>query len=110
MISISDIYNYFSNNYSKNTKTLKELSKDKKGNYITENIQYAYDFDIIAGDDFKSCDALFISKTKNCIYFIEFKNQSVVKVDKDKEKDFKQIAYNELDLTKCEGELVEVMK
>jgi len=27
-----------------------------------------------------------------------------------KEKDFKQIAYNELDLTKCEGELVEVMK
>ena len=28
----------------------------------------------------------------------------------DKEKDFKQIAYNELDLNKCEGELVEKMK
>jgi len=28
----------------------------------------------------------------------------------DKDKEFKQIAYNELDLNKCEGELAEIMK
>lgn len=28
----------------------------------------------------------------------------------DKDKEFKQIAYNELDLSKCEGELAEIMK
>jgi len=28
----------------------------------------------------------------------------------DKDKEFKQIAYNELDLDRCEGELAEIMK
>lgn len=77
MISINDIYDYFENNHSCKIKTMKEISKDKH-NYLTDSIQYAYHFDKIAEDDFRSCDALFVSKSKNCIYFIEFKNQSCV--------------------------------
>ncbi|MDP8220632.1 MAG: hypothetical protein P9X26_04755, partial [Candidatus Stygibacter frigidus] len=43
-----------------------------------ERIQYAYYFDKIVSNDSRSCDAVYISKPGNCIYFIEFKNQSCI--------------------------------
>jgi len=52
---------------------LKELSKDNQGNYLTETISMAYNYDSIAGDSYKSCDALLINNNK--VVFIEFKNQ-----------------------------------
>jgi hypothetical protein len=90
MISINDILDYFENNHKEEIKTLKELSidtndrkgrknpKDRNVNYLTEKIQHAYNFDEIAGEGSRSCDAVFISTQKNCLYFIEFKNQSCV--------------------------------
>ncbi len=81
MISINDIHDCFVNNHKSRIKTLKETSKDDCGNNLTESIQYAYYFDKIAGDNSRSCDALFISKQKNCIYFIEFKNQSCINAE-----------------------------
>ena len=77
----------FNENYSHCKKTLKELSKDNDGNVVTDRIDYAYDFDTIASNEFKSCDALVINNDN--LTFIEFKNQPVNKANKNQKDAFK---------------------
>jgi len=87
MILLNKIIAFFSNQDSLKKDTMKELSKDTSGNYLTEIIFPAYNFDAIAGDNYKSCDALLISNT--ALVFIEFKNQPANREDAVKKKEFK---------------------
>ena len=76
---LNRIKTFWENNYRNKLETLKELSKDKStGYYLTTRIEYAYDFDDIAGDDFKSCDALIINS--NRVIFIDLKISLVSEV------------------------------
>lgn len=84
---LSRIIALLSSKYSHRTNTLRELSKDDQGNYLTGIISKGYDFDAITGDAYKSCDALVINDKG--LIFIEFKNQPANRKDEMKVKKLK---------------------
>ena len=84
---LNKINAHFSGKFAHCRNTLKELSKDNDGNYLTGTISVGYDFDAIAGDNYKSCDALVINDKS--LIFIEFKNQPANRTDKRMIKELK---------------------